>query len=129
MTKLHFKNINRTVEGVGPSICEIPATVQGTPIQVVFRKYSNGDIIALFPFEPADYEGKFCMSFMHVGQSSGADARHIINTTTPATFDESKALREELSSYPYNFILIEIWRINHETARRVRLNKLSHIAG
>lgn len=43
-----------------------------TPVTlVVFRRWprsSGGDIIALFPDQPADYQGRYCDAYEHVGQ-------------------------------------------------------------
>jgi len=36
------------------------------------RKMGYGYVIALFPEIPADYEGRYCSSFLHIGQHSGA---------------------------------------------------------
>lgn len=39
----------------------------------VFRKFNNGEVIALFPHVPSSNDGYECLSYMHVGQHGGAD--------------------------------------------------------
>ena len=57
--------------------------------KVIFRKFKNTqDIIALFPEEPSScVRDDQCMSYMHVGQHSGADAdlAFLSDITFPAT--------------------------------------------
>ena len=68
--------------------------------KVIFRKWQNGDIIALFPEDPSDVHGRYCNSYMHVGQHGGADYG-LINTTKPATPTEYKDLARELRQIGY----------------------------
>ena len=56
---------------------------------VIFRTFlKRGDVIALFPFEPADSAGLDCMSYQHIGQHGGADPsicrRPYTRPSTPA---------------------------------------------
>ena len=53
---------------------------------VVFRKYKEGDIIALFPYEIDS--GHCIMSYQHVGQRSGADYDHMIRCAKPEKHEE-----------------------------------------
>jgi len=69
--------------------------------QVIFRKYEDSQIIALFPYEIADNKGR-CNSYMHIGQHSGADYLGVINTTKLATKKEYKDLKKELQNIGYN---------------------------
>ncbi len=72
---------------------------------VIFRKWKDGQIIALFPTVPSDCIGKYCESFMHIGQHSGADYWGVVEQTKPAKWGEYQALRNELESAPYNYVL------------------------
>ncbi len=63
---------------------------------VIFRKYGNGNLIAIFPYEIADTDPGFCMSYSHVGQHGGCDPMHIMRKTSPATISESAKLSNEL---------------------------------
>lgn len=72
---------------------------------VIFRKWPNGDIIALFPEDPSDNTGKFCSSYEHIGQHGGADASGVIGDTRPAKPAEYADLKAELEAAPYNYRL------------------------
>jgi hypothetical protein len=69
---------------------------------VVFRKFKEGDVLALFPSEEEAYNGGFCESYQHVGQHSGADYTHCIKITKPAKPSEYAALKRELEGIGYN---------------------------
>ncbi len=64
---------------------------------VVFRKWRNGDIIALFPYEVA--VGYYCNSYMHIGQHGAADYHGVLKITKPAKPEEYKDLKRELENY------------------------------
>lgn len=64
--------------------------------KVVFRKFNDGDIIALFFEISADIYGRFCQSYMHVGQHGGADAKGLFNNTKLAKPNEYESLKKEL---------------------------------
>lgn len=73
--------------------------------KVVFRKFKDGEIIALFPYIIANSCGD-CDSYMHVGQHSAADYSAVINTTKLATEEEYKDLLNELKSIGYNHLSV-----------------------
>lgn len=78
------------------------------PTKVIFRKFKNGgEIIALFPEIPSDIRGINCLSYMHVGQHSGASLEIVAGMTKPAESEEYKALKEELKSRGYNLKIIK----------------------
>lgn len=66
----------------------------------IFRRYRDGDIIALFPTIPADPQGH-CLSYVHVGQHGAADPGHVIAHTRPARPDEYADLLHELAGIGY----------------------------
>ena len=68
--------------------------------KVIFRKFENGDVIALFPQEPATSDGWECMSYMHVGQHGSADP-FVVRNTKVATPKEYAPLVSELLSLGY----------------------------
>ena len=72
---------------------------------VVFRKYKEGDIIALFPYEIDS--GTCIMSYQHVGQHSGADYDHMIHCTKPAKQKEYRDLYTELVGIGYDLEIIK----------------------
>lgn len=72
---------------------------------VVFRKWGNGEIIALFP-EDSEKPGE-CLSYMHIGQHSSASYSWCMNRTKKASPEEFNALRQELESIGYNLKICE----------------------
>lgn len=66
--------------------------------KVVFRKFKDGEIIALFP--DLKEHGGDVMSYMHIGQH-GAASPLIINDTKPATPQEFSPLFMELEAIGY----------------------------
>ncbi len=70
--------------------------------KVVFRCYrDDGDCIALFPQNLADYHGYYCDSYMHVGQHGAADTGIVQNQTRLASPKEYKPLAKELRGLGY----------------------------
>lgn len=69
--------------------------------RVIFRRYRDGSIVALFPEIPADHTGRYCTCYVHVGQHSAADYTGVIDQTRPATVKEYDALRRELEQIGY----------------------------
>ena len=68
---------------------------------VLFRRFRDGDVIALFPCLPADCLTAWpCQSYMHVGQHGAADPR-IVHDTRPARPREYASLRAELEQIGY----------------------------
>lgn len=72
---------------------------------VIFRKWNNGQVIALFPMEPVTYNPAYCESFEHIGQHGAADPHGIVLRTTAASPDEYAAVKRELESAPYGYQL------------------------
>lgn len=89
----------------------LPAQEQDTAATVVvFRKWNNGDIVALFPELPHDRH--HCMSYEHVGQHGAADYSGVVMMTTPAKPEEYANLAAELRRIGY--------RLNVKTRARAR---------
>lgn len=76
---------------------------QETP--VIFRRYRDGDIIALFPAEPGTYEPWTCSSYLRLGQHGSANPGLVIRGTKQAKPDEYASLKRELESAPYGYRL------------------------
>lgn len=89
--------------------------------RVIFRKFPDGDIIALFPFEPHDYAGYMCLSYMHIGQHGGADPFYLVDRTKLAIPQEYADLKSELESIGYN---LEIGKKIPRNAIDIRREKL-----
>lgn len=78
----------------------------GETTRVVFRRYSDGQIIALFPDVPWSRRLGEVASYMHIGQHGAADYRHVVATTQPATEKESAGLLNELKQVGYHNIRV-----------------------
>lgn len=70
------------------------------PTVVIFRKFSDGEVIALFPYEVCFRYGS-CMSYMHIGQHSEASLNGLTADNKLATKDEYQDLYQELISIGY----------------------------
>ena len=68
--------------------------------KVVFRKFSDGQVIALFPELPCDNRGNIT-SYMHIGQHAPA-SRFIVHDTQPAKPEEYAELHAELQRIGYD---------------------------
>ena len=68
--------------------------------KVVFRKFNDGQIIALFPELPCDDRGNIT-SYMHIGQH-GPASRFIVQNTKPAKPEEYADLHAELQRIGYD---------------------------
>lgn len=66
----------------------------------IFRRYRDGEVVALFPTIPADDRGH-CSSYIHLGQHGAANPAHVIAHTRPALPDEYAELLTELTGIGY----------------------------
>src|SRR5271166_4268457 len=69
--------------------------------KVIFRQYSDGDIIALFPEIPASESRGDCLSYMHLGQHGTANYNLVIDQTHTASEEQSMSLIIELNKIGY----------------------------
>lgn len=72
---------------------------------VIFRKYRDGQIIALFVHNKDRHAN--IESYMHVGQHSMADYGGVVMCTKLATKEEYQNLFEELESIGYNLQIVK----------------------
>lgn len=93
---------------------------------VVFRRWrETNDLIALFPAEPSDMSGWYCLSYERSGQHAGADYHGVIQATRPATDEEAASLAQELTRIGYRLKPIKrasqmMHERRRETARAIR---------
>jgi hypothetical protein len=77
---------------------------------VIFRvdtsKDFKGTVFAIFPHQVADYKGNV-MSYQHIGQHSGANYSHCINTSKPATEKQYSDLKTELEQIGYSLRIVK----------------------
>lgn len=76
-------------------------TFDGTP--VIFRKYSDGEVIALFPSMRND---NYVMSYMHNGQHSDADYYMVMKDTKPCSESDYTDMLHELQTIGYTNLII-----------------------
>ena len=74
------------------------STTQEPATKAVFRKFKNGQIVALFP--ELKERGGMVESYMHIGQHGSADPL-IVHDTKPATANERRPLAAELAAIGY----------------------------
>ena len=87
---------------------------------VVFRRWQNGDVIALFPELPSDLYGDYCGAYEHVGQHGGADYFGVIQKTTPCSSEQSADLATELRRIGYRLRPIRrASRVHHDRRRQI----------
>jgi len=70
---------------------------------VTFRKFPEGDIIALFPEKLEGYP--YLTSYQHIGQHSDA-SEELLDELEAATPEEYKPLLEELKSLGYTKLTV-----------------------
>lgn len=68
---------------------------------VIFRKYPNGEILALFPEIPCS-SPYLCSSYLHIGQHGDANYRVVLKQTKPIKKGEALELEAELRRIGYN---------------------------
>jgi len=73
--------------------------------KVVFRKWPDGDIDALFPDLPANNLGNITC-YSHIGQHSAATYLEVLRQTVPAKPEEYASLQKELESRGYDNIQV-----------------------
>lgn len=93
-----------------------PGKVENEP--VIFRKYPDGDIIALFPEISVDQIGYNCESYMHIGQHGAASPMIVIKQTKLAKPKEYKELYAELVKLGYDLKIIKRFRQTHLLERK-----------
>lgn len=67
--------------------------------KTIFRKFKDGEVIALFPEYPTDLDGKYCDSYMHIGQHGSANYQGLLKDTVLATPEEYAELKRELETH------------------------------
>ncbi len=68
--------------------------------RTIFRKFPEGDVIALFPALAGDNNPWTCSSYQHIGQH-GAASVDLPRFTKPASPKEYASLKRELISIGY----------------------------
>lgn len=89
---------------------------------VIFRKFPEGDIIAMFPTIPGTMNPNTCNSYQHLGQNGSATI-DLIYGTKPATEQEYKDLLQELVNIGYDDL--KIYQKNQYWMTQERIKELN----
>jgi hypothetical protein len=91
---------------------------------VIFRKFPDGAIIALFPNSAAVANNPWpCESYMHVGQHGAADPG-IVADTQPARPEEYAALKAELEQIGYRLDVHQRFPRDDQDRRQAELRHI-----
>lgn len=93
---------------------------------VVFRRFSDGEVIAILPTTPGGQSGE-CMSYLHVGQHGSADYGHVIRITRPAAPAEYADLLAELVRVGYDDL--RTYQREQPWMHRARLDVYAELIG
>lgn len=85
--------------------------------ETIFRKFPDGDIIALFPGVAGSNDVTTCESYMHMGQHGAASVGLGGKTIKMATEGEYAPLKRELEGLGYNIKVIKRFTPAHLRAR------------
>ena len=69
---------------------------------VIFRKFKEGDIIAIFPTMSGTLNQYTCNSYQHIGQHGSCDPTYLIQETKPTKPEEYEELFQELINIGYD---------------------------
>ena len=75
--------------------------------EMIFRKEKNGDILAVFPYEPYNDTHNVMACYVHVGQHGGCHFDYALKETKPAKPEEYADLYKELESLGYNIKVVK----------------------
>ena len=88
---------------------------------VIFRRYKDGGLIALFPALPGTRDPFTCDSYQTVGQHGAASAD--LDGTKPARGADVLALQRELEGLGYRLRIMKRFTKAHHSARRAELGR------
>lgn len=89
--------------------------------KVIFRKFPDGELIALFPELPATPDSSFCLCYVHIGQHSAATP-DLVRTTKRATESEAAPLKAELERVGYTLRVLKRFPAGSHQTRKKALN-------
>lgn len=94
-----------------PEIVQYPGgphdwTPPSREVKVIFRKWPDGEIVALFPELPYDREGWSCFSYAQIGGHGGANCSRVMRHTKAATPEEYQSILRELGWVGYTRLKI-----------------------
>ena len=86
---------------------------------VVFRKFSDDEVVALFPAMPGWRLGE-CMSYLHLWQHGAADYGHAVRTTRPTRPEDHADLQAELVQIGYDDL--RVYQREQQWMHRARID-------
>jgi hypothetical protein len=90
--------------------------------KTLFRKFHEGDIIALFPEIPGNSNAQTCMSYQTIGQHGSASV-DLSHCTQPAKPEEYAELLAELVKIGYDVEICTRRTLKNDRARIAELNR------
>lgn len=95
--------------------------------RVIFMKFHNDEVIAIFPYIVGDMNPGTCQSYMHFGQHGACDPHGIVHGTSPCLPDEYADLKKELEQIGYELEVIS--KIPQRNAYEARLREIRGMYG
>lgn len=94
------------------------------PDLVIFRRWKDtGDVVAIFPEQPADDQGRYCLAHDELGQQIAAEYEQVMQDTTPVTAQEYGRFAHELTMLGYDLLPISQASEQHHERRRAAARK------
>ena len=81
-------------------------------LKVVFRKFEDGEVIALFPEIKFGCPHYKIMSYMHVGQHGEVDYQAVTKITKLATKEDYQSLLKEIASIYHEYEIKVMKKLN-----------------
>jgi len=104
-------------------LSKLDATIQ-EKTKVIFRKFPDGEVIALFPELPGDNDVRNCLSYQHIGQHGKAEAS--LHYTKPADYNQdvdAVKLWNELTAIGYNLTVVTRFSYQMDRKRIAAIRK------
>lgn len=94
------------------------------PDLVIFRRWNDtGDIVAIFPEQPADAEGRYCLAYDELGQHIAADYEQVMRDTTAVSPTVCGRFAHELTLLGYDLQSTDEASDQHHERRRAAARK------
>ena len=100
-----------------------------TPVIFRIERRKHGEVTAVFPCEPHDYDGRTMSCYAHIGQHGGC-SHQFATSGRCAKPEEYADLKRELESAPFGYRLKVYKRIQptHRKAFDAEVQRLRHLA-
>jgi hypothetical protein len=102
---------------------QVETETEDSPVDVVFRVWETGEVLALFSGIPTDERGFLCESYLHIGQHGSADFGHCVQYSRLAKPSEYADLKKELERIGYKLNVVKKETPRHRYLRKLRAKK------